>query len=87
MDEPQLRANARETLKAGKIPKRKPDRTGVRPAVNVLCSICGVPDDAPANGLSEIQFAREGDSGLDVFHVHIRCFAAWEFERDHDGTA
>jgi hypothetical protein len=23
-----------------------------------------------------------GDNpGLDKFHVHIRCFAAWEFER------
>ena len=30
----------------------------------------------------EIQFARDGDNpGLDKFHVHIRCFAAWEFER------
>jgi hypothetical protein len=30
----------------------------------------------------EIEFARDGDNpGLDKFHVHIRCFAAWEFER------
>jgi hypothetical protein len=30
----------------------------------------------------EIQFARDGDNpGLDKFHVHIRCFAAWELER------
>jgi hypothetical protein len=30
----------------------------------------------------EIQFARDGDHpGLDKFHVHVRCFAAWEFER------
>jgi hypothetical protein len=30
----------------------------------------------------EIRFAYDGDSpGLDKFHVHIRCFAAWEFER------
>jgi hypothetical protein len=27
----------------------------------------------------EIQFAVAG--GLNKFHVHIRCFAAWEFER------
>ena len=32
----------------------------------------------------EIEFARDGDNpGLDKFHVHIRCFAAWEFERPH----
>lgn len=30
----------------------------------------------------EIQFARDGGNpGLDKYHVHIRCFAAWEFER------
>jgi hypothetical protein len=32
----------------------------------------------------DIQFARDGDNpGLDKFHLHIRCFAAWEFERRH----
>jgi hypothetical protein len=83
-----LRATAREALKAGKIPNRKPDRTWVGPGVNVACSICGLPGDALASAVSEIQFARDGDNpGLDVFHVHIRCFAAWEFERDQDGTA
>jgi hypothetical protein len=35
----------------------------------------------------EIQFSRDGDNpGLDTFHVHIRCFAAWEFERRQDGA-
>jgi hypothetical protein len=32
----------------------------------------------------EIEFARDGgcpEPGLDKFHVHLRCFAAWEFER------
>jgi hypothetical protein len=30
----------------------------------------------------EIQFEHDGaNPGLDKFHVHIRCFAAWEFER------
>jgi hypothetical protein len=30
----------------------------------------------------EIQFARDWDNpGLDKFHLHVRCFAAWEFER------
>jgi hypothetical protein len=35
----------------------------------------------------EIQFAHDGASpGLDKFHVHIRCFAAWEFERNKPGV-
>jgi hypothetical protein len=31
----------------------------------------------------EIQFEQiDGvGPGLDKFHVHVRCFAAWEFER------
>jgi hypothetical protein len=30
----------------------------------------------------EIQFAYDGSNpGLDKYHVHIRCFAAWELER------
>ncbi len=30
-----------------------------------------------------IEFARDGDNpGLDIFHVHIKCFAAWELERN-----
>jgi hypothetical protein len=32
----------------------------------------------------EIEFAHDSgnpDTGLDKYHVHIRCFAAWEFER------
>ena len=36
----------------------------------------------------EIQFAHDGaEPGLDKCHVHVRCFAAWEFERRgaHDG--
>lgn len=30
----------------------------------------------------EIEFSHDGaDPGLDKYHVHIRCFAAWELER------
>jgi hypothetical protein len=30
----------------------------------------------------EIEFAHDGrEPGLDRYHVHVRCFAAWEFER------
>jgi hypothetical protein len=34
----------------------------------------------------EVQFAYDGSNpGLDKFHIHVRCFAAWEFERARDG--
>jgi hypothetical protein len=31
----------------------------------------------------EIEFAHGEDDepGLDKFHIHVRCFAAWELER------
>jgi hypothetical protein len=48
------------------------------------CSVC----DVPVTSLQlefEIQFARGADHpGLDKYHVHVRCFAAWEFERRRD---
>jgi hypothetical protein len=34
----------------------------------------------------EIQFEHDGDNpGLDKFHIHIQCFAAWELERVQGG--
>jgi hypothetical protein len=47
--------------------------------------VCGVPVTREQLEF-EIQFARDGDNpGLDKYHVHVRCFAAWEFERNARG--
>ena len=81
-DEPRLRDQAREVIKSGKLPARSPDRTWGGPGVGAPCSVCGLPVKKDELEF-EIQFARDGDNpGLDKFHVHIRCFAAWEFERN-----
>ena len=80
-DEPILREKAREALYSGRVPTRGPDRTWSGPGVGASCSVCELPitDDQLE---FEIEFSRNGDTlGLDAFHVHIRCFAAWEFER------
>jgi hypothetical protein len=63
------------------------DRTWGGPGVGAECSVCGQPITKAALEF-EIQFARDGDNpGLDNFHVHIRCYAAWEFERNKaDGS-
>jgi len=80
-DEPILREKARAAVRAGKLPARRPDRTWGGPGVDADCAVCGRPV-TPDEMEFEIQFARNGDNpGLDKFHVHIRCFAAWEFER------
>jgi len=80
-DEPRLREQGREAVKNGKLPARRPDRTWGGPGVGAVCSVCGkrVTKDEME---FEIQLEHDGsDPGPDKYHVHIRCFAAWEFER------
>jgi len=80
-DEKTIREKARAALLNGKLPNRAPDRTWGGPGVGARCAVCDLPVTKDENEL-EIQFARDGsDPGLDKFHVHLRCFAAWEFER------
>ena len=80
-DEPILREKARAAVQSGKLPSRRPDRTWGGLGVGALCAVCERPVTKQEMEF-EIQFARDGDNpGLNKFHVHIRCFAAWEFER------
>jgi hypothetical protein len=84
-DEKSLRDKARAAVKAGKLPSRAPTRTWGGPGVGAPCAVCELPVQ-PDEMEFEIQFAHDGGSpGLDKFHVHIRCFAAWEFERRNAG--
>ncbi|HSE04537.1 MAG TPA: hypothetical protein VLK35_10345 [Methylomirabilota bacterium] len=86
-DESALRAKARAAVQNGKLPARTPDRTWGGPGVGALCAICQLPVTKEQMEF-EIQFAHDGqnlEAGLDKFHVHIRCFAAWEFERKWAG--
>jgi hypothetical protein len=86
-DEQVLREKARAAVETGKLPERRPDRTWGGPGVGASCSVCDEPVTSDQLEF-EIQFRRDGDNpGLDKFHVHIRCFAAWEFERRQDGAA
>ena len=81
-DEPHLREQARAAIQNGKLPSCAPDRTWGGPGVGAPCSVCEKPVTKDQLEF-EVQFARDGDNpGLDKFHVHIRCFAAWEFERN-----
>jgi hypothetical protein len=82
-DEKALREKARAVVQSGKLPSRRPDRTWGGLGVGASCTICEPPVTQDQMEF-EIQFARDGDNpGLDKFHVHIRCFAEWEFERRH----
>ena len=73
---------AQTVIQSGKLPSRAPDRTWGGPGVGAPCSVCEKPVTKEEMEF-EIQLARDGDnSWLDKFHVHIRCYAAWEFERN-----
>ena len=84
-DEKVLRAKAQEVIRTGKLPNKRPDRTWGGPGVGALCTICGEPVTWDQLEL-EFQCERDGDNpGLDKFHIHIQCFAAWELERVQGG--
>ena len=81
-DEAILREKARAVIQNGKLPVRPPDRTWGGPGIGAQCAVCEQPIST-AELEFEIQFARDRSRpGLDKHHVHIRCFAAWEFERN-----
>jgi hypothetical protein len=81
-DEAILREKARAAIESGKLPRRAPDRTrGGAGVVRTDCAVCATPITHGQMEF-EIQFERDdGDPDVDTFHVHFRCFAAWEFER------
>ena len=80
-NEAEIRALARRVLQTRTLPRRDPDRTWGGPGVDMPCTICGVRISADTTEY-ELQFRRHGrDAILDRFHLHLRCFAAWELER------
>lgn len=86
-DEAALRTKAREVIRIGKLPSRRPDRTWGGGGFGTPCAVCGEPITKDQLELA-MQFAHDGDNPrLDKFHVHFRCFAAWELERLQDGSA
>jgi hypothetical protein len=80
-DEARLREKARAAVERGKMPARRPDHMWGGPGTGAECSVCEEP--VTRGDLEfEIEFACDGENAdPDKHHVHIRCFAAWEFER------
>lgn len=81
-DEARLREQARAAMRAGKLPSCAPDKTWGGPGVGAACVVCERPVTKDEMEF-EIESAHDGSSlGIDKFHFHIRCFTAWEFERN-----
>ena len=80
VDDEGLRSKARELIQQGKLPAVTPTRVWGGPGVGAPCSVCTLPVTKEQKEF-DIEFEQAGGAGLDKYHVHIRCFAAWEFER------
>lgn len=88
MNEPELRQLARRAIELEKIPNRHPDRLWGGPGVGAPCVICEQPVNKSEMEF-EIEFQKDGhpadrvlgDTQFHVFHVHVRCFSAWDLER------
>lgn len=80
-DEPALREYARQALQQRKIPNRAPDRVWGGPGVGASCTICDKPVHKDEMEF-EVQFSVDGGSPhFAVYHIHVRCFSAWELVR------
>jgi hypothetical protein len=98
MDDSTHREKAREAIQNGKLPTRSPDRITGGPGCGGPCALCGDPVRRTQMEL-EPEFRQEGEApaassvpgrtqGLEAalhkYHLHPRCFMAWEFERGQD---
>jgi hypothetical protein len=75
-----LREHARNSIQSGSVPGRSPDAVWGGPGAGASCAVCSVivtPEDVEM----EIEFSRDDGRGADTYHLHSRCFAAWELER------
>ena len=83
-DEARLREQARAATRGGSIPTRPADRTWGGPGLGKPCAICQQPVRKNESEF-EIEFAQAGSNRAVTLHLHVRCFAAWEFERTKAG--
>lgn len=82
MDESTLREKARSALKSGKLPNRRAERMWGGPGSGGDCAVCGQCVTREEMGF-DLEFAGDGARPGPVNHeLHMRCFAAWEFERE-----
>jgi hypothetical protein len=87
-DETFLRERARQAIRNRRLPRTRPDRRFGGPGEGSPCPVCGEPIGQHQMAM-EIEFNRDGATpGLDHYLLHVRCFTAWEFERNWiEGTS
>ena len=82
MDDSALREKAREAIQNGKLPTRSPNSIKGGPGCSDACALCG--ETLRRNEMElEPEFKAEGEvPELHKYHLHPRCFMAWERERE-----
>lgn len=86
-DEAILRERARHAMSTGRLPSRRPDRMWGGPGNGATCAVCGQAVSREEMGF-DLEFAHGPTPSPAVnLQFHVRCFAAWEFERDNSADA
>ena len=85
-DERILRKMAHEAIRAGDMPTCGPERLWGGPGNGARCAICGSTVGRDETEF-ELEFRLDVDRGRGNYHVHARCFAAWELERQEPQKA
>ncbi len=84
-DDAILAAKARDAIQSGVLSARAANRTFGGPGSGATCAVCGEPVTRNQMEL-EVEFNRHGATpGLDRYHLHTKCFAAWELDRKKSG--
>jgi hypothetical protein len=84
----ELRRNAAEALRAGRLPNRRPERMwGGHGNGEEACTLCG-----KVLGLEDVSLDLEYGDPLDrtavlTYAVHLQCFSAWDDERRRPGAS
>ena len=75
------REKARLAVERGNLPGRPPDRTWGGLGAGAPCAVCELPVTKDEMEI-EVEFPHDGsEPGLEKYHLHVLCFAAWEFGR------
>jgi hypothetical protein len=81
-DEPPLRQKARAKIDRSQIPRRAPKRIWGGASSGIIeCVICDALVVSPDLTVTIVFDRTPGSVFGDVYHLHTRCQAAWEFER------
>jgi hypothetical protein len=82
MGEQALHEKILSVIQEGRIPNGTPDNTCAVSGAGAMCGICELPVTRTDETGVEVQFASGGDNpGVGKYTFHLRCYAAWEFER------